>query len=146
MTKKDKKVEIELTTGYTVQITSGNHRLIADEPAAIGGAELGPDPYAYLLAGLGACTAITLRMYADRKKWPLKAVKVSLRHHRNHPADCADCDSKEVRIDMINKELELIGELTSEQITRLKEISDRCPVQKTIELGVAVETKLVNNN
>lgn len=138
--KTDKEVIVTIGAGYTTTIVSGNHTLLADEPVAIGGANLGPDPYALLLASLGACTVITLRMYADRKQMPLESVELRLSHLRNHASDCADCDAKDVRIDVIRKKLILHGPLTDEQKQRLRQISDRCPVQKTLEKGVRVES------
>ncbi len=141
MKSQDKDVLIKTGKGYTTTILSGKHELIADEPAAIGGANLGPDPYAYLLASLGACTAITLRMYADRKEWPLEEIHITLNHSRNHAADCADCEAKDVRIDVIKKRLTLLGPLSDEQRKRLVQISDRCPVQKTLANGIRIESE-----
>jgi uncharacterized OsmC-like protein/alpha/beta superfamily hydrolase len=128
--------------GYTSTVRAGRHQLIADEPRAAGGADQGPSPYDYVLAGLGACTAMTLRMYADRKGWPLEGVTVRLRHDKIHAADCADCETREGRIDQIRRELALAGPLDAEQRARLLEIADRCPVHRTLLSEIAITTTL----
>jgi uncharacterized OsmC-like protein/pimeloyl-ACP methyl ester carboxylesterase len=128
--------------GYTSTVRAGRHRLIADEPASLGGADRGPTPYDYLLAGLGACTAITMRMYADRKGWPLEGVTVRLRHSRVHADDCAECETQEGKLDQIERELELAGPLDDAQRARLLEIADRCPVHRTLEGEIRVRTAL----
>jgi len=125
---------------YGQRITIGDHVLAADEPVAAGGAGSGPTPYELLLAGLGACTAITVRMYADRKGWPLRHVTVRLRHERIHARDCADCDTKFGQLDHIERELQLDGELTGEQRARLLEMAERCPVHRTLHSEVRVST------
>jgi putative redox protein len=127
-------------------VRAGRHQLLADEPRSVGGADQGPGPYDYLLASLGACTAITLRMYADRKGWPLEGVTVRLRHGRVHAADCADCATKEGRIDQIERVLELLGPLDAEQRARLLEIADRCPVHRTLHGEIRVRTTLRDSN
>jgi uncharacterized OsmC-like protein/alpha-beta hydrolase superfamily lysophospholipase len=125
---------------YGQRITAGGHQLVADEPAAIGGADSGPTPYDLLLAGLGACTAITVRMYADRKGWPLRQTTVRLRHQRIHAKDCADCETKTGQMDQIERELQFEGELTDEQRARLMDIAERCPVHRTLHSEVLVST------
>jgi putative redox protein len=125
---------------YGQRITAGGHQLIADEPAAIGGADSGPTPYDLLLAGLGACTAITVRMYADRKGWPLRQTTVRLRHQRIHAKDCASCETTLGQLDQIERELQFEGELTDEQRARLMDIAERCPVHRTLESEVLVST------
>jgi putative redox protein len=125
---------------YGQRITAGGHQLIADEPAAIGGADSGPTPYDLLLAGLGACTAITVRMYADRKGWPLRQTTVRLRHQRIHAKDCAECETKTGQMDQIERELQFEGELTDEQRARLLDIAERCPVHRTLHSEVLVST------
>jgi len=125
---------------YGQRITAGGHQLIADEPAAIGGADSGPTPYDLLLAGLGACTAITVRMYADRKGWPLRQTTVRLRHQRIHAKDCAACETTLGQLDQIERELQFEGELTDEQRARLMDIAERCPVHRTLESEVLVST------
>ena len=125
---------------YGQRITAGGHQLVADEPAAIGGADSGPTPYDLLLAGLGACTAITVRMYADRKGWPLRQTTVRLRHQRIHAKDCADCETKTGQMDQIDRELQFEGELTDSQRARLLDIAERCPVHRTLHSEVLVST------
>jgi len=128
--------------GYTTEIRVGDHTLIADEPASVGGADLGPSPYGYLLASLGACTSMTLRMYADIKKWDLKEVTVHLSHEKTHNEDCTDCANKSTKIDKIDRVIELEGNLDDTQRTRLLEIADKCPVHKTLHSTVKVDTVL----
>jgi putative redox protein len=113
----------------TIQI--GQHRVQSDEPADWGN-DLGPNPYELLLAALGACTSMTLRMYADRKQWPLQGVQVRLGHSRIHAEDCATCDTKEGTLDQIDCEISLIGDLSDSQRLRLMEIADHCPVHRTL--------------
>jgi len=125
---------------YGQRITIGDHVLAADEPAAVGGTDSGPTPYELLLASLGACTAITVRMYANRKGWPLRNVTVQLRHARIHAKDCADCDTKFGQLDHIERELQFDGELTGEQRARLLEMAERCPVHRTLHSEVRVST------
>ncbi len=119
--------------GYTTEITAGRHHLIADEPPSVGGDDLGPTPYGYLLSGLGACTAMTLRMYADYKKIPLEEVKVKLTHDKIHKVDGENSEDSKGKIDQIKRLVSLKGDLTPEQRKRLIEIADRCPVHKTLE-------------
>ncbi len=125
---------------YGQRITAGGHQLIADEPAAVGGADSGPTPYDLLLAGLGACTAITVRMYADRKGWPLRQTTVRLRHRRIHAKDCAGCETRTGQLDQIVREMQFEGELTDEQRARLLDIAERCPVHRTLHSEVLVST------
>ena len=125
---------------YGQRITVGGHELLADEPAAIGGADTGPGPYDLLLAALGACTAITVRMYAERKGWPQRHTTVRLRHRRVHAKDCADCETKTGWMDHIERELQFDGELTDEQRAALLDIAGRCPVHRTLHSTVTVST------
>ena len=129
-------------TGLTTDILAEGHRLIADEPVSIGGNGSGPTPYGYLLAGLGACTAMTLRMYADRKEWPLDSVTVKLNHQKIHAADCEDCQIKEGKLDQIEREIELSGALDDQQEQRLLQIADRCPVHRTLHSEIVIKSKL----
>ncbi|PIQ62548.1 MAG: osmotically inducible protein C [Bacteroidetes bacterium CG12_big_fil_rev_8_21_14_0_65_60_17] len=129
---------------YRTEIVAGGHALVADEPESAGGTNRGPSPYDLLVSGLGACTAITLRMYADRKKWPMDEVHVHLTHEKTHAEDC-DCDSGDRmgKIDLVEREIELVGELTDEQRSRLLEIADKCPVHRSLaESQVVVKTTL----
>jgi len=103
---------------------------------------MGPTPYDYLMAGLGACTAMTLRMYADRKRWPLDEVVVSLTHQKIHARDCEMCETDQAMVDVIERELELMGPLDENQSQRLMEIADRCPVHRTLESKVKIQTTL----
>lgn len=126
--------------GQTVR--SGPHVLRADEPPESGGNDAGPGPYAYLLAALGTCTAMTLRLYARQKKWPLADVKVRLTHDRIHATDCAECETKEGRIDRIEKVIELIGPLDDGQRQRLLQIAERCPVHRTLVSEIVIQSRL----
>ena len=124
------------------QITAGRHHLIADEPREVGGTDGGPDPYALLLAALGACTAMTLQLYARKKEWPLEKVEVSLRHSRSYAQDCKDCKPNGGKIERIERFISLTGSLTDEQRARLLEIAQRCAVHKTLTSGVSIEDYL----
>jgi putative redox protein len=126
---------------YTQQITAGDHRLVADEPKPIGD-DAGPTPYGLLLAALGACTSMTVRMYADRKGWPLERVRVTLRHSRIHAQDCADCETTKGWIDHIDRDLEIAGDLDDTQRQRLLYIAGRCPVHQTLTSEVDITTSL----
>ena len=128
--------------GYTTEIKAGDHFFLADEPSSVGGKNLGPTPYDLLVAALGACTSMTLRMYADRKEWPLEEVKVHLLHNKEHSEDCDQCDKEGAKIDTITREIELFGDLSEDQKERLLEIADKCPVHKTLHSDISVKTKL----
>jgi len=117
----------------------GRHLLLADEPAAFGGADVGPSPYELLLMALGSCTSMTLRLYAARKEWELRRVVVRMRHRRVHAEDCADCE-KTGGLDRIERTIELVGELDAEQRRRLLEIADMCPVHRTLTSSVDIRT------
>jgi len=109
---------------------------------SVGGTNRGPSPYDYLTAALGACTSITLRMYADRKKWPVEGITVRLDHQKIHATDCGVCESSIGKIDHITREIELAGPLDAEQKQRLLEIADKCPVHRTLHSEVVVQTSL----
>ncbi len=128
---------------YRTEIVAAGHALLADEPEAAGGTNAGPGPYELLLSAVGACKAMTLRMYADRKGWPLERVVLSLRHDRRHGADCEHCDDPKARLDHIDVEIQLVGELDDAQRARLMEIADRCPVHRTITGDLRFTTELV---
>ena len=119
-------------------IAVGAHRLRADEPESVGGFDSGPTPYDLLLAGLGACTSMTMRLYADRKKIPLERATVSLRHEKIHAEDCAECETKEGKIDRIERRIELDGDLSPEDRAALLRIADRCPVHRTLHSEVSI--------
>ena len=128
---------------YTTEILAEGHSLIADEPESAGGNDFGPSPYALLSSSLAACTAMTLRMYADRKKWDLKEVKVHIQHGKDYARDCEDCEEKPGgKIDIFEREIELEGNLDNEQRARLIEIADKCPVHKTLHSEVNIKTFL----
>jgi putative redox protein len=132
----------ETGTGtYTQQITAAHHELFADEPQPIG-ADAGPTPYDLLLAALGACTSMTVRMYANRKAWPLEHVRVTLRHSRIHAEDCAECETTRGWIDHIDRDIELAGNLDDTQRERLLHIANRCPVHQTLTSEVHISTSL----
>ena len=127
---------------FTQSIAVGDHALRADEPEAFGGLGSGPGPYDLLLAALGACTSMTLRMYADLKKLPLARVTVRLHHEKIHGADCAECETKDGKIDRIDRTLELEGELDDAQRAKLLEIADKCPVHRTLHSEINIRTRL----
>lgn len=130
---------------FQQEITIGPHHLLADEPASAGGDDSGPSPYDLLTAALGACTAMTLRMYADRKQLPLDRVAVNLRHGKIHAEDCAECETKEGRIDRIERVIELEGPLDSAARAKLLEIADKCPVHRTLHSEVLIPTRLADD-
>lgn len=125
--------------GLKQNIRVGRHQLIADEPTSIpGGLDRGPAPYDLLLAGLGACTSMTMRMYAERKNMPLTGIKVHLQHQKIYAKDCEDCETKTGKIDQIDKRIELAGDLSPEQRERLLDIAERCPVNRTLSSEVKI--------
>ncbi|MGB1309787.1 MAG: alpha/beta fold hydrolase [Leucothrix sp.] len=133
VTEKDQK--------FLRGLLTPDHQLLADEPTSYGGSNLGPSPYDLLLMALGACTSMTMRMYANHKKLALADVNVRLKHERIHSDDCADCDGLTGKIERITREVELKGDLTEAQRKRLIEIADRCPVHLTLENDLVVQTK-----
>lgn len=132
--------------GFRTELFANGFPLIADEPFAYGGGNEGPSPYEYLLAALGACTGMTVRMYANTKEWPLEDVVVRLSHQKIHAEDCRDCDGKGGQIDRIEREVELHGELDEAQRQRLLEIAGRCPVHRTLTGEVRIITALRSEN
>jgi putative redox protein len=129
-------------SGYVTDIMAAGHGLVADEPASMGGTDKGPAPFDLLMAGLGTCKAMTLRMYSNRKQWPLEAVTVKLNHKKIDTADCETCQTKEGQLDQFNCEIELSGELDDNQKQRLMQIADRCPVHRTLKSEVVIKTEL----
>lgn len=127
---------------FQQQVRIGPHRLLADEPVAVGGMDSGPTPYDLLLAGLGACTAMTLRLYADAKGIPLARVAVALTHAKTYATDCANCATKEGKIDRIERVLTLEGDLDAQTRAKLLAIADKCPVHRTLASETWVETRL----
>jgi putative redox protein len=131
----------ELDDKFLRQVASDDHAWLADEPKSVGGRNLGPDPYEHLLAALGTCTSMTVRMYANRKHWPLTDVDIRLRHRRDHGADCEGCaDDGEGAIDVLSRDITLTGDLSEEQRQRLLEIADRCPVHRTLTGRIRIDT------
>lgn len=125
--------------GFVTRVRAGRHKLMADEPVRVGGTDSGPTPYDYLLAGLGTCTNMTIRMYARKKNWPLEGVDVRLTHERVHAEDCAECETKEGRVHQVTKQVSVHGSaLTDEQRRRLVEIGDRCPVHRTLKSEIRI--------
>jgi len=125
---------------FLCDVTSDDHAWVADEPKRVGGDNLGPDPYEHLLAALGSCTSMTIRMYANHKEWPLEDIQVQLEHTREHARDCADCDDKPAQIDVLSRAIRLEGALDASQRKRLMEIADRCPVHRTLEGTLRIDT------
>jgi putative redox protein len=127
---------------FTQYVLDGRHRLTADEPVAVGGDDMRPGPYELLLMSLGACTSMTLRLYATRKEIPLERVIVRLKHAKRYFDDCTDCGDKPVMLDHIDREIELLGALSDEQRALLLEMADKCPVHRTLTSKVIITTRL----
>jgi uncharacterized OsmC-like protein/pimeloyl-ACP methyl ester carboxylesterase len=121
-------------------VSIGPHRMLADEPVAAGGEDTGPGPYDFVLAGLGACTSMTMRMYADRKSLPLQRVTVTLKHSKIHAEDCADCETRTGMLDQIDRSIAMEGALDAEQRKKLMEIADKCPVHRTLTSEIHIVT------
>ncbi|QJX45899.1 OsmC family protein [Hymenobacter taeanensis] len=145
--KTEKKVVVRVgAEALLADVQAGVHTFFIDEPVAVGGLDRGPTPYDMLLSALGSCTAITLRLYANQKKWPLEAIEVHLSHERVHRQDCDKCESPGETLEEVHKELRLLGPLTPEQLQRLHLIADKCPVQKALTSGsFRVLTTVVNS-
>ena len=133
------------STGFRTDISANGHAITADEPLSVGGTNLGPTPYDLVLAGLGACTVMTLRMYADRKGWPLEGAAVRLSHGKIHARDCEECESETGKIDVIERELMLEGPLDDEQRARIAQIADKCPVHRTLTTETVIRTRMVDS-
>jgi uncharacterized OsmC-like protein len=126
---------------FKQEIVAGKHRLLADEPESAGGSDAGPDPYVYLLTSLGACTSMTVGLYARRKNLPLQTIKVSLWHSRIYANDCEECETKEGMLDRIDVEVELTGSLNAEQHDKLMEIAAKCPVHRTLTSEINIRLR-----
>jgi putative redox protein len=135
------QVIVSSHSGLSQEIVSSAHRWRADEPAPVGDGT-GPSPYELLLSSLGACTSMTLRLYAQKKGIDLKTIKIRLRHYRVHVEDCRDCENKSTFLDRIDREIEFTGELDESQKQRLLEIAERCPVHKTLKSGAEIRTSM----
>jgi len=139
-----RKVHVDTTrTPYVEEILVAGHRLLADEPTEAGGTDAGPGPYELLLAALGTCTCITVRMYAQRKHWPLEALHVTLTHAKVHAEDCVACETEVRSLDQIEMEIRLTGALSPDQRQRLLDIAGKCPVHRTLTSQVRINTRAV---
>jgi putative redox protein len=130
-------------SGFAQTIDVGSHHLTADEPLAAGGTDTGPTPYDFLAAALGSCTSMTISYFARREQWPLESVTVRVRYSRIHAADCASCDTKEGRVDRLTRAIELTGPLNDDQRQELLRIADRCPVHRTLQSRIDIQTSLI---
>jgi uncharacterized OsmC-like protein len=126
---------------FRQEIVFGKHSLVADEPVSAGGGDAGPDPYDYLLTALGACTSMTVGLYARRKQFPLENITVSLRHSRIYARDCEECETKEGMLDRIDVEVDLTGPLSAEQHDKLMEIAAKCPVHRTLTSEINIRLR-----
>lgn len=138
------EVSETLTGRYTNTVRAGQHTLLADEPTTVGGDDKGPSPHDWVMAGLGACTSMTIRMYAERKELPLKKVSVRVWMRKIKAADCADCTTKEGEVTEMMRDISCEGDLTDDQKNRLIEIANKCPVHKTLSGEIKIRTHLVN--
>lgn len=144
--EEPRKVVVQETrkSKFNQIITVGPHHLVADEPVAAGGEDAGPGPYDFLLAGLGACTSMTMRLYADRKSLPLDRVTVTLKHSKIYAKDCAECETRDGMLDQIERDIAIDGALDAEQRKKLMEIADKCPVHRTLTSEIRIVTKAVD--
>ena len=133
------------SSGLLQVVSIGPHQFLADEAKEAGGNDNGPNPYELLLAALGTCTSMTLRLYAYRMGWPLKEVQVVLSHSRSYAVDCAECERPDAMVDRIERRITLIGELLEEQRQRLLTIANRCPVHRTLTSKIEIQTDLVRS-
>lgn len=141
--KKIVHIHLPKDETYKTTLNAGKHEMVADEPESVkGGTDAGPDPYDYLLMGLGSCTLMTVKMYAERKGWELDDMYLELRHNKRHADDCRECDDPKSKIDHIEKELIVKGNLTQEQLNKLLEISKKCPVHRTLMSDITIESSL----
>ncbi len=143
-TKHQVIASLDKEDGFTTSMKVGNHFMIADEPTSYGGNDFGPSPYELVSAGLSACTAMTIQMYAKRKDWDLKNVEVHTSYSKSHAEDTQDCENDSAKIDTFNREIKLEGILDEKQIKRILQIADKCPVHKTLHSDIQVITKLID--
>jgi putative redox protein len=140
---KDNRVLARIgKTLYRTDILANGHHLVADEPRSVGGGNLGSTPYDLLVSGLGACTCMTLRMYADRKKWPVESISVKLKHQKIHADECQSCETQSGKLDQIDLEIDIKGELDSDQKKRMLEIAQKCPVHRTLHSEMMTNIRL----
>lgn len=146
LAEEPRKVVVQETrkSKFNQIITVGPHHLVADEPVAAGGEDAGPGPYDFLLAGLGACTSMTMRLYADRKSLPLDRVTVTLKHSKIYAKDCAECETRDGMLDQIERDIAIDGAIDAEQRKKLMEIADKCPVHRTLTSEIRIVTKAVD--
>lgn len=143
--KKIVHVHLPANEPFKTTLTAGKHEIIADEPTSVeGGNDQGPDPYDMLLMSLGTCSAMTMKMYARRKKWPVEDIFIEMRHNKRHADDCADCENPESKIDSIEKELIIKGDLSQDQLDKLLDISKKCPVHRTLLSEISIDTILAD--
>ena len=143
LSEREVAASLDSEDKFTTHLKLGDHYFIADEPTSFGGNNFGPSPYQFLSAGLAACTAMTLQMYAHRKKWELLNVTVHINYKKDHAIDCENCEDDSAKIDTFNREITLEGSLSDEQKKRLLEIADKCPVHRTLHSETQVATKLI---
>jgi uncharacterized OsmC-like protein len=130
-------------SGFAQEILAGRHRFHSDEPVFAGGSDQGPSPYELLLAALGACTSMTIGMYARRKAWPVHEITVHLRHSKIHAIDCGECETKEGMLDRIERDIQLTGPISDEQRLKLLEIANKCPVHRTLTSEIQIATRML---
>jgi putative redox protein len=128
-------------SGFAQDVIAGAHRFAADEPTQAGGTDTGPSPYDLLCAALGTCTSMTIALYARRRQWPLRSVSVHLRHAKIHARDCADCETKAGKLDRIEREIALDGDLDDAQRAQLMVIADKCPVHRTLTSEISIVSR-----
>src|SRR5699024_1458104 len=138
-------VHLPENENFTTTLTAGDHELTADEPTNIeGGKDQGPDPYDYLLMSLGSCTVMTIKMYVNHKDWNLEDVYMELRHHKKHADDCDNCEDPQSRIDSIEQEVIVEGDLTDKQLDRILDISQKCPVHRTLLSDISIDSSITH--
>lgn len=142
--KHEVAASLNLQDGFTTDMKLGNHYLVADEPESFGGKDFGPTPYELVSGGLAACTAMTIQMYAKRKKWDVQNVEVHISYNKQHAVDCEDCENDTAKIDTFTREIKLEGFLDEKQTKRLLQIADKCPVHKTLHSETQVVTTLIS--